>query len=308
MAKMMRTAYGEALVKLAAKNDKVVVCDADVAHATMTAIFKDAYPDRFFNFGIAEANMVCAAAGMAHSGLTPFISAFAMFGTGRAFEPVRNSIAYTKANVKLACTHPGISVGEDGGSHQCVEDISIMRTIPNMTVIVPCDEIEVEKAVFAAAEMQGPVYLRISRQSTPVSTDANTPFEIGKATVLREGSDVCIMAIGLLVHPAMEAAEGLAKRGISAEVVNMASIKPIDKDYIRAADKRFKAIVTAEEHSVIGGLGSAVAEVIAGEQGARFGMIGIEDKFGKSGTPDQLMEAYGLTKEHIVEECERLLK
>ncbi|MCD8122539.1 MAG: transketolase family protein [Clostridiales bacterium] len=307
MDKMLRTAYGEALVKLGAVNDKIVVCDADVSAATMTNIFRQKYPERFFNFGIAEQNMICAAAGMAHSGLIPFVSSFAMFGTGRAYEQMRNAVAYSGANVKLACTHPGISVGEDGGSHQALEDISLMRSIPNMTVLSPCDCLETEKAVFAAAKLNGPVYLRISRQPGPDITGRDAPFVIGKASVLRKGEDVCIMATGLLVNIALEAAEQLHRHGISAEVANISSIKPIDRNYILDANRKFRAIVTAEEHSVIGGLGSAVADVLAGHPGAAFAKIGVEDKFGKSGTPDELFLEYGLTKEHIVEEFQNLL-
>ena len=303
MAKMLRTAYGEALVKLARQDGRVVVCDADVAAATMTKIFKEAYPERFFDFGIAEQNMVCAAAGMAHAGLVPFVSTFAIFGAGRAFEQIRNGVCYSNANVKLACTHPGISVGEDGGTHQAVEDIALMRAIPGMTILSPCDCVQTEKAVFAAAQMEGPVYLRISRQASPDLTDAGTPFEIGKAQVLREGSDVCVMATGLMVAHAMEAARRLQVRGISCEVANIATIKPIDRAYILSANERFRAIVVAEEHSVLGGLGGAVAEVLAGHTGAAFGQVGIEDRFGRSGTPEQLFEAYGLTPEHIEKTC-----
>lgn len=307
MSKALRVAYGEALLDLGQNNPSVVVLDADLAHATMTNMFAEKYPDRFYNFGIAEANMVCAAAGMAHSGLIPFVSTFSIFGAGRAYEMVRNSVAYTNANVKLVCTHGGISVGEDGGSHQAIEDIALMREIPGMTVLVPGDCIEVHKAIIAAAEIDGPVYIRVSRQPSPDVTDNNSPFEIGKANVLREGNDVCIIAIGLMLPLALEAADKLADRGISAEVVNMSSIKPIDIKYIQKANRRFKAIVTAEEHSVIGGLGSAVAEVIAGEAGAKFDMVGVRDTFGKSGSPEALFVSYGLTAEKIATKCEILL-
>jgi len=308
MDKALRVAYGEALIELGKENDRVVVLDADLGHATMTSLFADQFPDRFYNFGIAEANMVCAAAGMAHSGLIPFVSTFSMFGAGRAYEMVRNAVAYSRANVKLACTHGGISVGEDGGSHECVEDIALMRVIPGMTVLVPCDAVETRKAVFAAARMDGPVYLRISRQPAPNVTRESTPFEIGKASVLREGRDVCIMAIGLMTAPALEAAEMLAQEGIQAEVVNMSSIKPLDRDYVLAANTRFRSIVTAEEHSVIGGLAGAVAECIAGQAGARFAAVGVEDRFGRSGTPQALFQAYGLTAEHIAQACRESLK
>lgn len=307
MDKALRVAYGEALLELGAKNDKVVVLDADLAHATMTHFFAGEYPHRFYNFGIAEANMVCAAAGMAHSGLIPFVSTFSMFGAGRAYEMVRNAVAYSRANVKLACTHGGISVGEDGGSHEAIEDIALMRVIPGMTVLVPCDAYETRKAVMAAAEMTGPVYLRISRQPSPNITQESAPFEIGKATVLRKGTDVCIMAIGLMVAPALEAAEQLSREGISAEVANLCSIKPLDTQYVLAANTRFQGIVTAEEHSIIGGLAGAVAECLAGHPGARFAAVGVEDKFGKSGTPQALFQAYGLTAEHIAEVCRNTL-
>ena len=307
MSKALRIAYGEALAELGARNGNVVVLDADLAHATMTYLFKDAYPGRFYNFGIAESNMMCAAAGMAHSGLVPFASTFAIFGAGRAYEQVRNAIAYTNANVKIACTHPGISVGEDGGSHQSIEDIALMREIPGMTVLVPGDCIETKKAVFAAAEMDGPVYLRISRQPSPDVTKPDTPFAAGGSVVLRRGWDVCIMAVGLMLPLALEAAQQLAGEGIGAEVVSMYSIKPIDRDYILDANRRFGGIVTAEEHSVIGGLGSAVAEVIAGQSGARFARVGVEDRFGRSGKPEQLFEAYGLTAGHIAQKCRETL-
>lgn len=307
MSKALRAAYGEALIDLGENNERVVVLDADLAHATMTSMFAEKYPDRFYNFGIAEANMVCAAAGMAHSGLVPFVSTFSIFGAGRAYEMVRNSVAYTHANVKLACTHGGLSVGEDGGSHEAIEDIALMRDIPGMTVLVPGDCIEVRKAVMAAAEIDGPVYIRVSRQPSPDVTSPDAKFEIGKASVLRSGKDVCIMAIGLMLPHALAAAELLEKNGVSAEVVNMCSIKPIDREYVMAANRSFKAIVTAEEHSVLGGLGGAVAELIAGTCGAKFGRVGVQDRFGRSGTPEALFEAYGLTAENIAEKCRELL-
>ena len=308
MDKALRVAYGEALIELGRENDRVVVLDADLGHATMTSLFAEQFPERFYNFGIAEANMVCAAAGMAHSGLIPFVSTFSMFGAGRAYEMVRNAVAYSRANVKLACTHGGISVGEDGGSHECIEDIALMRVIPGMTILVPCDGLETRKAVLAAAQMDGPVYLRISRQPAPDVTREDTPFEIGRACVLREGRDVCIMAIGLMVAPALEAAEVLAGEGIQAEVVNMSSIKPLDRDYIRSASARFRSIVTAEEHSVLGGLAGAVSECIAGRGGANFAAVGVEDRFGKSGSPQALFQEYGLTAEHIAQACRESLK
>ena len=307
MGKSLRVAYGEALVKLGAKNEKVVALDADLAHATMSATFAAAYPDRFYNMGIAEANMMCAAAGFAHTGYIPFASTFALFGSGRAYEQIRNSICYTNANVKFAFSHSGLSVGEDGGSHQSIEDIALMREMPNMTVFVPCDPKETEKAVMAAAEIDGPVYIRVARPVCEDITEEDTPFIPGKANIMRDGNDVCIITAGLMVPIALKAAEELEKEGISAAVVNMHTIKPIDTEIILEMNKKCKGIVTAEEHSVIGGLGSAVAEVLAGNAGAKFERVGIQDKFSKSGKPDQLFAAYGLTAENIIEKCKATL-
>lgn len=307
MGKSLRVAYGEALVKLGAKNEKVVALDADLAHATMSATFAAAYPDRFYNMGIAEANMMCVAAGFAHTGYIPFASTFALFGSGRAYEQIRNSICYTNANVKFAFSHSGLSVGEDGGSHQSIEDIALMREMPNMTVFVPCDPKETEKAVMAAAEIDGPVYIRVARPVCEDITEEDTPFIPGKANIMRDGNDVCIITAGLMVPIALKAAEELEKEGISAAVVNMHTIKPIDTEIILEMNKKCKGIVTAEEHSVIGGLGSAVAEVLAGNAGAKFERVGIQDKFGKSGKPDQLFAAYGLTAENIIEKCKATL-
>jgi len=308
MAKSMRTAYAEALIELGAQNEKVVALDADLGHTTMSCLFKEQYPNRHFNFGIAEANMVCGAAGFAKAGLIPFVSTMAMFGVGRAFEQVRNTVCYMNANVKLGLSHPGISVGADGGSHQTVEDIAVMRCLPNMRILAPCDSIQMRKAVFAAAEMDGPVYIRVSRPDVENVTNEDTPFVPGKAQVLREGSDVCIMATGLMVHIALTAAEMLEKEGISAGVMNFHTIKPIDREAILATAAKVRGVVTAEEHSLIGGFGSAVAEVLCGQANARFGMVGIEDKFGKSGQPDELFREYGLTPEHICEECRKTLR
>ncbi|MGN0422810.1 MAG: transketolase family protein [Lachnospiraceae bacterium] len=307
MGKSLRVAYGEALVKLGAKNDKVVVLDADLAHATMTASFAAEYPDSFYNMGIAEADMMCAAAGFAHTGYVPFASTFALFGSGRAYEQIRNSICYTNANVKFGFSHSGLSVGEDGGSHQSIEDIALMREMPNMTILVPCDPAETEKAVFAAAEIDGPVYIRVARPVCEDITTADTPFIPGKANIMKDGNDVCIITAGLMVPIALKAAEMLEAEGISAAVVNMHTIKPIDAEMILAMNEKCKGIVTAEEHSVIGGLGSAVAEVLAGHAGAKFERVGIQDKFGKSGKPDQLFAEYGLTAENIVAKCKATL-
>ena len=308
MGKSLRVAYGEALAKLGEKNDKVVVLDADLAHATQTCLFKEKFPERHFNMGIAEANMTCAAAGFAHTGFIPYISTFALFGAGRAFEQVRNSICYTNCNVKFGFSHSGLSVGEDGGSHQSIEDIALMRSLPHMTIFVPCDPAETEKAVMAAAEIDGPVYIRVARPVCEDVTTEDTPFVPGKANVMKEGSDVCLISCGLMIPKALEAAKALEAEGISTAVVNMHTIKPIDKDIILKMNKTCKAIVTAEEHSVLGGLGSAVAEVLAGENGAKFAMVGIQDKFGKSGKPEQLFEQYGLTAENIAVKAKELLK
>ncbi len=300
MGKAIRVAYGEAIAKLGHINDKIVVLDADLSGATQTKFFKKEFPDRFYNVGIAEENLMGIAAGFAYQGFIPFASTFAVFGTGRAFEIVRNQIAYVNLNVKLALTHSGISVGEDGGSHQSVEDIAIMRSLPNMTIIVPSDATETEKAVKAAADFVGPVYLRLARPNAEDITNTLDEFKIGKANVMTDGSDACIIATGLMVKIALDAAKELNGMGISTAVINMHTIKPIDKEIISKYHKKCKVIVTAEEHSIIGGLGSAVAEVIAGESGSKFSMVGIEDKFGRSGNPDGLFAAYGLTKENII--------
>ncbi|HCD45224.1 MAG TPA: transketolase [Lachnoclostridium sp.] len=307
MGKSLRVAYGESLVKLGAENEKVVVLDADLAHATQTCMFQEKYPERFYNMGIAEANMMCAAAGFANTGYIPFASTFALFGAGRAYEQIRNSICYTNANVKFGFSHSGLSVGEDGGSHQSFEDIALMREMPHMTIFVPCDPAETEKAVMAAAEINGPVYIRVARPVCKDITTAETPFIPGKANVMKEGNDVCIISCGLMIPEALKAAEELEKESIHAAVVNMHTIKPIDKGIILKMNETCKGIVTIEEHSVIGGLGSAVAEVLAGHRGARFASLGIQDKFGKSGKPEELFEAYGLTAGHVAKACRNIL-
>ena len=307
MGKSLRVAYGEARAKLGEKNEKVVVFDADLAHATQTCLFQAKYPERHFNMGIAEANMMCAAAGFAHTGFIPFVSTFALFGAGRAFEQIRNSICYTNCNVKFGFSHSGLCVGEDGGSHQSIEDIALMRELPNMTILVPCDPAETEKAVMAAAEIDGPVYIRVARPVCEDITTMDTPFTPGKANVMKEGTDVCLIACGLMIPVALAAAEKLEAEGISTAVVNMHTIKPIDRDIILKMNETCKAIVTVEEHSVIGGLGSAVAEVLAGNAGAKFGMVGIQDKFGKSGKPNELFEAYGLSADNVAATAKGLL-
>ena len=307
MGKSTREAYGEALAALGKENEKIVVMDADLAGATKTGTFKKAFPDRFYDFGIAEADMICAAAGFAFSGYVPFASTFAIFGAGRAFEQIRNSVAYPGANVKLAFTHAGLAVGEDGGSHQSLEDVALMRELPGMTVFSPCDAAETHKAVRAAAEIEGPVFIRLTRPGTDDITDEATPFVPGKALVLREGTDAAIFATGLMVTRALAAADILAAEGISASVVNFHTIKPIDEEFILSCNEKVRAIVTAEDHFVTGGLGSAVAEVIAGKPGAKFDRVGVNDRFGQSGSPAKLYEEYGLTAEHIAAKVRALL-
>lgn len=305
--KSLRIAYGEALVELAKQNDKVVVMDADLSQATMTNIFAKEFPEKFFDFGIAENNMVCAAAGFAHSGLMPFVSTFALFGAGRSFEMIRNSICYVNANVKFGFSHSGLSVGEDGGSHQSIEDIALMRVLPNMTVFVPCDAVEMKKAVFAAAKINGPVYIRVGRPVCDIITKEDDEFIPGKANLIKDGEDICIIATGLMVAEALKAAHELDNKGIKTAVANFHTIKPIDEEFIIKASKKYKAIITAEEHSVIGGLGSAVSEVLAGKSLVKFGMIGINDKFGQSGKPDELFKEYNITAGDIIKEAEHLL-
>ena len=303
-----RDAYGQALVELGDEREDIVVMDADLAAATKTGMFKKAHPDRFFNAGIAEGNMMSVAAGLAACGKTVFASSFAMFAAGRAFEQIRNSIAYPHLNVKIAASHAGVSVGEDGATHQCCEDIGIMRTIPGMVIINPADAPEAKAAVRAAADYNGPVYLRLGRLAVPVFNEENVDFTIGKGKVLREGTDATIIATGLEVNEAMIAADTLQAEGISVRVVNMATIKPIDKDLILACAAETGAIVTAEEHNVIGGLGSAVAEVLV-ESGKPVPMlrVGVEDTFGRSGPALELLELYGLTAPHIVNKVKAVL-
>lgn len=298
--KSTRQAYGEYLVKLGEKNENLVVLDADLSGATKTNIFKKAYPDRHFNVGIAEANLMGMSAGLATAGKVPFASTFAIFGAGRAYEIIRNSICYPKLNVKIALTHSGISVGEDGGSHQSIEDIALMRVIPNMTVLSPADAIETEKMMDAAMAIDGPVYIRLGRSDVPVLFDEDYIFEVGKAGLLKNGEDVTIIATGLMVGPAMEAAEFLTADGISTRVLNMGSIKPIDMNAISDAAIKTGAIVTAEEHSIIGGLGSAVAEVLCEVAPVPLERVGVKDVFGQSGKVAPLMEKYGLTAKDIV--------
>lgn len=298
--KATRESYGEALRDLAEEYKDLVVLDADLAAATKTGIFKKAYPDRFFDCGIAEANMMGVAAGLAACGKIPFASTFAMFAAGRAFEIVRNSIGYPHLNVKIGATHAGISVGEDGATHQCNEDIALMRTIPGMTIINPADDVEAKAAVKAALDFEGPVYMRFGRLAVPVINDAETyKFELGKGIVLRDGSDVTIVATGLMVNEALQAAEILAADGISARVVNIHTIKPLDKELICKCAKETGVIVTAEEHNVIGGLGSAVAEAVTECCPVPVVKVGVNDEFGHSGPAVDLLKEFGLSAENI---------
>ena len=303
-----RDAYGKALVELGGINDKVIVLDADLAAATKTGMFKKAYPERFFDCGIAEGNMMGVAAGLATTGHIVFASTFAMFAAGRAYEQVRYSIAYPKLNVKIGATHAGISVGEDGASHQCCEDIALMRAIPGMTIINPADDVEARAAVLAAAEYEGPVYMRFGRLAVPRIFNEDYKFEWGKAVVLNEGVDVTICATGLMVNEAIEAQKILAAEGISAEIINVHTIKPLDSETILKSAAKTGAIVTAEEHSIYGGLGSAVSEAVC-ESSIRVPVVklGVNDTFGKSGPAVELLHIFGLDAQNIVEKAKRAI-
>ena len=295
-----RDSYGKALAELGAVHENLVVLDADLAGATKTVTFKKAFPERHFDCGIAEANMICVAAGMSTTGLVPFASTFAMFAAGRGFEQIRNSIGYPNLNVKIGATHGGISVGEDGASHQCCEDFGLMRTIPGMVVMSPSDDVEARAMVKAAYEYQGPVYIRFGRAAVPVVHEEGFNFQIGKGEVLRDGTDVAIMANGLLVYEAIVAAEELAKEGINAMVINMATIKPLDEELVMEAAKKCGKIITAEEHSVIGGLGEAVCSYLSETMPTPVRRIGVNDEFGHSGPAGALLKAFGLSSENIV--------
>ena len=304
-----REAYGKALAALANTNENVVVLDADLSKSTKTADFKVVAPERFFNMGIAEGNMMGVAAGLSTCGKVPFVSTFAMFATGRAFEQIRNSICYPKLNVKVCATHAGLTVGEDGASHQAIEDISLMRSVPNMVVINPADDIETEAAIKAVAEMEGPCYVRLGRMAVSrVNDETNYNFVIGKGITLAEGNDVAIIATGIMVEAALEAKEELAKEGINARVINIHTIKPIDEELIIKAAKETGVIVTAEEHSIIGGLGSAVAEVVSEKCPVPVLRVGVKDTFGESGKPNELLEKYGLTSNNIVNKVKEVIK
>jgi len=302
-----RVGYGNALVELGKIRDDFIVMDADLAAATQTGMFKKAFPDRFYDCGIAEQNMMGIAAGIATTGKKVVVSSFAMFAAGRAFEQVRNSIGYPHLNVIIGATHAGISVGEDGATHQCCEDIALMRTIPGMTIINPADEVEARKAVFAAMELDGPVYMRFGRLAVPVVFDEDYKFEVGKGVELRQGNDVTIIATGLMVKEALEAYDLLKAEGISARVINMATIKPLDKEIILKAAKETGAIVTAEEHSVIGGLGSAVGETVCEEYPVPVIKLGVYDTFGHSGPAPKLLDEFGLRAVNIVEKAKKAI-
>ena len=302
-----REAYGKALAELGEKYDFVVL-DADLAEATKTLYFKKAFPERFFDCGIAEGNMMSVAAGIASTGKPVFASTFAMFAAGRAFEQVRNSIAYPKLNVKIGATHAGISVGEDGASHQCCEDIALMRSIPNMVIINPADDVEAMAAVHAAVDHEGPVYMRFGRLAVPRVNSEDYKFELGKGVLLKDGKDVTIVATGLMVNEALIAAETLKAEGIDARVINIHTIKPIDKDILIAAAKETGAIVTAEEHSIIGGLGSAVSEALAEEYPVPVVKLGVNDTFGKSGPALELLKIFGLDAENIVIKAKKAIE
>lgn len=297
-----RISYGNALKELAEEYPNLVVLDADLSGATKTSIFKEAYPDRFIDCGIAEGNMFGIAAGLATTGMIPFASTFAMFSAGRAYEQIRNSIGYPHLNVKIGATHAGISVGEDGASHQCLEDLALMREIPGMVVINPADDIEAKQAVKAALDHVGPVYIRFGRANVPVINKPDYKFEIGKGTLLREGTDLTIVATGMCVAESLKAAEEMEKEGVSCEVINIATIKPLDEEIILNSVKKTGKVMTVEEHSVIGGLGSAVAECLCEKHPAPLKRVGVYDRFGESGPAAELIHKYGLDAEGIIKE------
>lgn len=302
-----RDAYGEVLAELGAENENVVVLDADLSGSTKTAGFAKKFPERFFNMGIAEANMIGTAAGLAAAGKIPFASTFAIFAVGRAWEQVRQSVAYPKANVKIVATHSGVTVGEDGGSHQAIEDIAIMRAVPNMTVIVPADGVETKLAIRAAAAYKGPVYVRLGRNKVETVVPDGFKFEIGKGVTLREGSDLTIIGTGLMTAQALAAAEQLQAAGISARVLHIATIKPLDEELILTAARETGAIVTCEEHSIVGGLGGAVAELLAEKCPTPLTRLGIKDRFGLSGKAEDLLKYFGLMAENVVDAAKEVL-
>ena len=304
-----RDSYGNALKELAREHSNIVVMDADLAEATKTIVFKKEFPNRHFDCGIAEQNMISAAAGLSTTGVVPFVSSFAMFAAGRAFEQIRNSVAYPKNNVKICASHAGISVGEDGASHQCCEDIALMRTLPNMVVMCPADDVEARAAVKAAYEYEGPVYMRLGRLAVPVFNEVEGfEFEIGKGQVVHEGNDITIIANGLMVKEAMDAAKIMEEKGVGVRVINMCTIKPLDNELVLKAAKETGRIITAEEHSIIGGLGEAVSSLLSEQCPTPVKRVGVNDTFGHSGPAVDLLKQFGLSAEHLVEVVEEFLK
>lgn len=303
----IRDAFGRALVELGRDDTDVVALTADLAEAVKVHWFAEAYPDRFFQMGIAESDMIGTAAGLALAGKIPFATTFAVFATSLANQAVRLSVAYNRANVKIAVSHGGLTVGEDGATHQAIEDLALMRLLPGMTVVAPCDAVAARKAVFAAAAHRGPVYLRLGRVPTPVLTEEGTPFEFGRANVMRDGDDVAIVSIGTMLDVALRAAEELARDGVRARVIDMHTLKPLDRAALDAAAAECGALVTVEEHTVIGGLGGAVAEYLSGTRPTRIEMVGIRDTFGESGTPDALLSKYGITVDAVVAAARRAI-
>lgn len=305
--KPTRAGYGDGLVEQGKLHSDIVVLDADLAHATGSGAFLKAFPDRFFNAGIAEQNMVGMAAGLSRTGLVPFASSFAVFSAGRAFEIIRNGVCYAKANVKIAGSHCGITPNGDGGTHQCIEDLALMRSLPNMTVLCPCDYEQAKKLVKNAYEHEGPVYLRLSRMPVPIITSPDDELVTGKAQILRDGTDVCVIATGLPVHCALEAAETLAAEGISVAVVNMFTVKPLDEETVKAYAAKCGKVITMEEHNVIGGLGDAVASVLMNRADVTLDKIGINDRFGQSGSIPDLLNEYGMTAENLIAHIRAIL-
>jgi len=305
--RLCRDGFGDAIIELGKTDRRVVMLGADLSESTRALWFKEKYPERFFSFGIAEQNMLCAAAGMALAGLIPFVSSYGVFLSGRAWDQIRTTICYSNLNVKMAGAHGGISVGPDGATHQALEDCAVMRVVPNMTLVVPCDYHETRKATLAVAKMYGPAYVRYGREKVPVVTNEDTPFELGKALVMRQGGDITFIANGYMVSQALDAAEILAGEGIEARVINMHTLKPLDREAIIRAAKETGRIVTAEEHQLAGGLGAAVAEVVVQTYPVPMRMIGMPDSFGESGTPEELLTKYGMTAEKIVTAARSLL-
>ncbi|MGE5506919.1 MAG: transketolase family protein [Chitinophagales bacterium] len=305
--KLCRDGFGEGMIELGAADPRVVVLGADLSDSTRALWFKEKFPERFFSFGIAEQNMLSAAAGLALGGKIPFVCTYGVFLAGRAWDQIRTTICYSNLNVKMGGAHGGISVGPDGATHQALEDCALMRVLPGMTLVVPCDYHETRKATLAIGKMHGPAYVRFGREKTPVVTTPDTPFALGKAATFRDGSDLTFIANGYMVSQALLAAEDLAKEGISARVINLHTLKPFDKDAVVKAARETGAIVTAEEHQVIGGLGAAVAQAVAAECPVPVAMVGIEDTFGESGSPEELLEKYGLTSRRLVEEGRAIL-